>query len=71
MASHGGRLVCGGEAIEGGERLCRRPLLLMLNRKTHCFTMMTRSVLSVSKFSTDEEALSLANNTSLLNNLDK
>ena len=62
--AHGGRLVCGGEAIEGEGAFMQATIVVDVEPENPLFyDELFGPVLSVSKFSTDEEALSLANNS--------
>ena len=62
--AHGGRLVCGGEAIEGEGAFMHATIVVDVEPENPLFyDELFGPVLSVSKFSTDEEALSLANNS--------
>ena len=62
--SHGGRLVCGGKAIDGQGAFMEATIVVDVEPDNPLFyDELFGPVLSVSKFATDEEALSLANNS--------
>ena len=62
--SHGGRIVCGGKAIDGQGAFMEATIVVDVEPDNPLFyDELFGPVLSVSKFATDEEALSLANNS--------
>jgi len=62
--AHGGRIVCGGKAIDGEGAFMEATIVVDVEPDNPLFyDELFGPVLSVSKFATDEEALSLANNS--------